>query len=63
MPEIQAFRVYVSGVASTFRELDNAIAYVRAEALHNRIENLALASVTLDLSEYEREVAEQEERT
>ncbi len=62
MDTIQAYRIYVSGVASTFGQLDDALAYARAEAFHNRIENIAFASVSMDLSEYEREIAEQEEQ-
>ncbi len=62
MPDIQAYRVYVSGVPSTFGDIDSAMAFVRAESIHNNIPNLAFESTTMDLTAYQREVTEQEDR-
>jgi hypothetical protein len=59
-PQIQAFRVFVSGAPSTFDSIDTALDFIRAEAVHNRIEHLTMESVRLDLADYNREVAQQE---
>ena len=58
---IPVFRVYVSGEASTFDNADTALGYLRSQAIHNKIEKISFESTVLNLTDYQEEVAKQEE--
>lgn len=61
-PVIQAFRVYVSGRAQTFDDVDDAVAFLRAEAVHNRIGQISFETAHLSKRDYRLEVRRQEAR-
>ncbi len=56
---ITVYRVYVSEVCATFREMETALSYLRAEATESR-EPLVFESVRMMEAQYLKEVATQE---
>lgn len=57
---ITVFRVFVSGEPATFDKIDDAIYYLRSQAIYNKIESLSVQSINMTIKEYKLEVEKQE---
>lgn len=60
--KITAFRVLVSGEATTFDSIDTAISYLRGQYIYGKIDNLIVETVKLTLNEYREEVEKQDNK-